>query len=201
MAGGAQDDEQRVGDRDPLPVDMHGVVDDRRRHLVAEDMRTLRGSLTRMSSSGADSAAKTQRSLEAGKPVETTPAAPPGLRGVIGLRRQRRRLVRRRQGLVFDLGGLALELARRGRLDQPAIRARAALVEELDEAVRKVDDQLDAAAEHARGGRKSRKRSAASRARLRCPVCDSPQDPVAVYCSACGERLPWPGHGSDEDAR
>lgn len=124
---------------------------------------------------------------EAGAPED--PAAPePGhaslARGRRSLERERRRLTREREDLQFHLGGLALELRRRGVAVHDALSARTDELLDLDERVRLVDwrlEALEAERRHRRGGPPPPAGN--------CLSCGAEFAPGAVFCSRCGARF------------
>jgi hypothetical protein len=105
-------------------------------------------------------------------------------RGRRSLERERRRLTREREDLQFHLGGLALELCRRGVAVHDALRARADELLDLDERVRLVDwrlEALEAERRHRRGGPPPPAGN--------CLSCGVEFAPGAVFCSNCGARF------------
>lgn len=100
-----------------------------------------------------------------------------------GLRRQRRRLLNKRDQMVFHLGGLSYELHLLGELGAPVAQRRAGMIYELDTTVRAIDAQLAS-----RGATKP------SEQRLpivvgSCRTCHTLFVAEARYCMKCGAAL------------
>ena len=82
------------------------------------------------------------------------------------LRRRRRQLLGKYEQGIFDLGGLALELHRRGLLAEEVMRRKAAEVSDLRGQVDQVDERL----EEIRSERSERRGSGRGASRT-CPAC------------------------------
>lgn len=103
-----------------------------------------------------------------------------------GLRRQRKRLLQRRDEMVFHLGGLAYDLHLLGELQAPpVIERRAGMIHALDTTVDAIDAQLVA-----RG-----KASGGQRLPIvvgSCRTCHALFVADARYCMSCGRILAPP---------
>lgn len=117
-------------------------------------------------------------------PVEEPSRRPPS---AAQLRRERKRLWNDRQETIYHVGGLAVELRRRGMLDEGLIARRADIVLDADARILEIDAQLAAIDE----GRRS--------ARVRMPKphgyclsCGGPYLADAQFCSRCGARVHVP---------
>jgi hypothetical protein len=117
-------------------------------------------------------------------PIPAGPKPPP----VARLRRERRGLMRRREEMVFHLGGLAYELHRRELLASPVAARRADLIAEIDDAVHDIDAHLAAHQGARRAGRGGVAQSPAAEVGC-CAVCRSPFVAGARFCSQCGTRF------------
>ncbi|MGZ4439283.1 MAG: zinc ribbon domain-containing protein [Gaiellaceae bacterium] len=99
--------------------------------------------------------------------------AAPALPGPSRLRRERRSLLRLREELLRDLGGLMLEMVRRDRFRQDLLLERCAELTELDARLAELDGLL-----------------AVSFSMRRAPVercdCGAPILPGASFCPRCG---------------
>jgi hypothetical protein len=112
------------------------------------------------------------------------------------LRRDRKRLLTEREEAVYDLGGLAFELYRRGMLIEDVMRLRAGEVAQLDDSVRDIDAQLS---DVARARRERRAPEAADPAVGCCLVCRAPFRAEARFCWQCGAQVvPPPLDGDDQ---
>jgi hypothetical protein len=132
--------------------------------------------------------------------VETPPTPPlnPGR-----MRRERRRLVGRRQETLYHLGGLAFELYRRDLLVEPVMRRRAEEVADIDRTMISIDEQL-ATIEEDRRARREERRAERREARASqkqpagyCLSCGAPQREPANFCANCG--APIVRHEQDSD--
>jgi hypothetical protein len=107
-----------------------------------------------------------------------------------GLRRQRKRLLKERDQMIFHLGGLAYELHRLGELRSPVAERRAGMIVTLDSTVESIEAQLI-----------SRGKAAAPAQRLpivvgSCRTCRTLFVADARYCMKCGLALaPAEPHG------
>jgi hypothetical protein len=100
------------------------------------------------------------------------------------LRRRRRQLLGQYEQGIFDLGGLALELHRRGLLAEEVMRRKAAEVSDLRGQVDQVDDRL----EEIRSERSDRRQSGRGASRV-CPACGARCKATANFCAECGTPL------------
>lgn len=131
---------------------------------------------------------------EDGPGTEPIPAPrPPAPRR---LRRDRKRLLTEREEAVYNLGGLAFELYRRGMLTEDVMRLRAGEVAQLDDSVRDIDVRLS---EVERARRERRAPEPADPAVGCCLVCRTPFRAEARFCWQCGAQVvPPPVHGDDQ---
>jgi hypothetical protein len=108
-----------------------------------------------------------------GRNEETAAPATPG---PSRLRRERRTLLRLREQLLRDLGGLMLEMVRRDQFRQDLLLERCAELTELDARLAELDGLL-----------------AVSFAARRAPVerceCGAPVLPGSSYCPRCGRPI------------
>jgi hypothetical protein len=119
----------------------------------------------------------------AGEPVPEAPDAPPPpgagpvdrLPRPARMRRERRVLARQREIEIRDVGGLAVEMARRDRFRPDLLLERATDVLRLEERMHELDGFLIALAAAPRG----------MRALPTCR-CGAPLLPAAHFCSNCG---------------
>ena len=100
------------------------------------------------------------------------------------LRRRRRQLLGKYEQGIFDLGGLALELHRRGLLAEEVMRRKAAEVSDLRGQVDQVDERL----EEIRSERSERRGSGRGASRT-CPACGARCKATANFCAECGTPL------------
>lgn len=100
------------------------------------------------------------------------------------LRRRRRQLLGKYEQGIFDLGGLALELHRRGLLAEEVMRRKAAEVTDLRGQVDQVDERL----EEIRAERGERRKSGKG-ATMTCPSCGARCKASANFCAECGAPL------------
>jgi len=111
------------------------------------------------------------------------------------LRRRRRQLLGQYEQGIFDLGGLALELHRRGLLAEEVMRRKAAEVSDLRGQVDQVDDRL----EEIRSERSDRRQSGRGASRT-CPSCGARCKATANFCAECGTPLaPADADGTSND--
>lgn len=103
------------------------------------------------------------------------------------LRRRRRKLLGQYEQGIFDLGGLALELHRRGLLAEEVMRRKAAEVTDLRGQVDHVDERL----EEIRSERSERRQSGRGSSRT-CPSCGARCRSTANFCAECGAPLKAP---------
>lgn len=102
-----------------------------------------------------------------------------------GLRRQRKRLLQRREEMVFHLGGLAYDLHLLGELETPVIGRRAGMIRTLDTTVDAIDAQLVARGKSGGGQRLPIVVGS-------CRTCHSLFVADARYCMTCGRTLAPP---------
>lgn len=100
------------------------------------------------------------------------------------LRRRRRALTAQYEQGLFDIGGLALELHRRGLLAEGVMRRRAAELRDIREQLEHVDDRLM----EIRSDRAER-RAAGRGPILHCPACNARCRRSANFCASCGFPL------------
>lgn len=115
--------------------------------------------------------------------------------GARRLRRDRRRLITRREEAVYHLGGLAFELYRRDMLREEVMRRRAGEVAEIDDTVRDIDVRLG---EIDRERRERRRREPADPSAGCCLTCRTPFRADARYCWQCGAQLVPPSMGDEQ---
>lgn len=111
------------------------------------------------------------------------------------LRRRRRALTAQYEQGLFDIGGLALELHRRGLLAEGVMRRRAAEVRDIREQLERVDDRLL----EIRSDRAER-RATGRGPGLHCPACNARCRPSANFCASCGFPLRTDGAAPDSTA-
>ena len=103
-----------------------------------------------------------------------------------GLRRQRNRLLQRRDEMVFHLGGLAYDLHLLGEIQAPpVIERRAGMIHALDTTVDAIDAQLVARGKAAGGQRLPIVVGS-------CRTCHALFVADARYCMSCGRILAPP---------
>lgn len=116
------------------------------------------------------------------------PGRPPSLQ------RERRDLMRRREVEIRDVGGLALEMARRDAWNPDLLAARTSEVLAIEERIAELDSMLVAAEAAARGIGAERCVCGAPivRGTHFCSHCGRPatETPPVVACSHCGQALP-----------
>jgi hypothetical protein len=101
-------------------------------------------------------------------PAATQPAPP------ADLARRREELARRFAELQWDLGGLAYEMAVRGRMRAELLTPRVAELQQIDAQLATIDGML---------------RTGNSAPAGACPTCSAPYQAGAVYCWQCGRSL------------
>jgi hypothetical protein len=134
-----------------------------------------------------DPADETGQAPDAGGTTGTT--RPPS---VGQLRRDRKRLSDERQEAVYHLGGLSLDLHRRGLLGDALVSRRAEFVVSLDRKVALLDEELTSADERRRRGRVRTPEPVGY-----CLSCGAPHLADAAFCSRCGSRIHVPEAESD----
>lgn len=124
-------------------------------------------------------------------PPQETPPRPP----TIGqLRRERKKLWNQRQETVYHVGGLAVDMHRRGMLGDELVSRRSDIVLGIDARILEIDGQL-ADIDHQR--RQARVKMPAPAGY--CLSCGGPYLPDAAFCSRCGARV-HPG-GDDQETQ
>ncbi len=124
------------------------------------------------------------------------PAEPvPGVGGPRRLRRDRRRLIARREEVVYHLGGLAFELYRRDQLSEDVMRRRGDEIAEIDDTVRDIDARLG---EIDRDRRDRRRREPLDPSIGCCLVCRTPFRAEARFCWQCGTQVIPPSMGDEQ---
>lgn len=112
---------------------------------------------------------------------------------VAALRRERRDLFDERQQSVYHVGGLAVELRRRGMENPDLLSRRADLVLDLDQRIADLDRRLIALD----GRRRQRVPPTAGY----CMSCGAPFQDEAAFCFRCGARVlpPDPPEAVEKD--
>lgn len=110
---------------------------------------------------------------------EPAPAPAPMSRGRI--RRSRSRLMSEREEALFHLGGLALDLHRRGGINAELIRRRAAKIDEIDERIQLLDWRLETLARERRA-----RRAGGPIETGNCLNCRTAFHAEAQFCARCG---------------
>mgnify|MGYP001430125316 CR=1 FL=1 len=143
-----------------------------------------------------DGAATPSEALEGNTGAPPAPAlTPPSKRGadaetadgsarpssVAGLRRERRDLFDQREEAVYHVGGLAVELRRRGIDDAELVNRRADLVLETDQRIADLDLRLTEMSDR----RHHRVPATAGY----CLSCGAPFQEEAAFCFRCGARV------------
>jgi hypothetical protein len=127
-----------------------------------------------------------------GDPGDLPTASPEALPSPGTIRRERRALVRAREERIRDLGGLALDMHRRGSFKQELLEERAGEVLALEERLQELDSMLAAATAARRPG--SAPRCACGAPILWgshfCSNCGRPTGAAVVTCAGCGAPLP-----------
>jgi RNA polymerase subunit RPABC4/transcription elongation factor Spt4 len=124
--------------------------------------------------------------------------ARPGAGDAGRLRRERRRLLRARETAIRDLGGLALEMARRDRMNTDLLRRRANAILESEVRVHRVDAAIEAALAATPSPAIATLDVCECGALMPtdstfCPSCGrTPQgaEPAGASCRSCGAALP-----------
>ena len=136
-----------------------------------------------------------QSSPQEPDPAPSTPAPPRPIRRASSpgaLRRERRAILKAREELLRDLGGLAMEMYRREQFREDLLSEHARDIANLEARLHELDSMLAAAA----AGR----RTTASRCECGAPIiwgshfcanCGRPvREQAVVSCSNCGHPLP-----------
>jgi hypothetical protein len=130
--------------------------------------------------------------LRRGDPVDLSPTAPQALPSPGAIRRERRALIRAREERIRDLGGLALDMHRRGSFKPELLDEKADEILALEERLQELDSMLAAATAARRSG--SAPRCACGAPILWgshfCSNCGRPTGAAVVTCAACGAPLP-----------
>ncbi|MEW6583611.1 MAG: hypothetical protein AB1416_12720, partial [Actinomycetota bacterium] len=92
------------------------------------------------------------------QPTEVVEVPPPPPLNPGRMRRERARLMERRQEVLYHLGGLAFELYRRDLLGEEVMRRRAEEVAEIDRGVLEIDERLATVDRERREKRDERRR-------------------------------------------
>ena len=122
------------------------------------------------------------------------------------IRRERRRLLERRQESVYHLGGLAFELYRRDMLAEPVLRRRAEDVADIDRSVLEIDERLSTLDEERRTQRAERReerrlaKELKSRPSGYCLSCGTPYRDPTNFCANCGSPIVRPVEDAAEPA-
>ncbi len=111
------------------------------------------------------------------------------------LRRDRRKLITRREEAVYHLGGLAFELYRRDLLTEDVMRKRAGEVAEIDDTVRDIDVRLGEIDKERRDRRRGEPADTSAGC---CLVCRTPFRAEARFCWQCGAQLVPPSVGDEQ---
>lgn len=132
-------------------------------------------------------------------PTDAPPAVPPppppvpARRSAASLQRERRELLRQREIEIRDVGGLAVEMARRDAWRQELLAARTAEVLGIEERVQELDAMLTTTEIAARGVRTDQCACGAPvvRGAHFCSHCGRPatETPPVATCSRCGQPL------------
>lgn len=117
-----------------------------------------------------------EQPAEAAPPTALTPAQ------VAALRRDRRTRMRDRERRIRDLGGLALEMVRRGRLSPGLLERRAGEVLDLEREIHAIDGVLRTAVDATPGP------TIASIPAASCQ-CGAQLAPGANFCANCGRPV------------
>jgi hypothetical protein len=122
------------------------------------------------------------------------PPPPPPPPRPISPQRERRELARRREVELRDIGGLAVEMARRDDWRYPLLHSRCAEVLALEERIHELDALITAATMVARGVPAVECRCGAPilHGSHFCSHCGrpAPETPPVTTCSHCGQPLP-----------
>lgn len=125
---------------------------------------------------------------------DTAPAAEKAIRPGV-LRRRRRELMGAYEQGIFDLGGLAMELHRRGMLAEHVMRRKAAELSDLRGQIDDVGQRLEAM----RAERQER-RQAGRGSTVACAQCGFRSRSTANFCASCGAPLDGAAAGAIEHA-
>ncbi len=125
------------------------------------------------------------RLRRAAPPPQSRRALPPP--GV--LRRDRRALLKVREGKLRDLGGLMLEMFRRDHFREDLVRERCAELLELDSRLYEIDSLLAAVRRRAPAGRCDCGAPLLWDSHF-CPNCGRPAGAAVVACAVCSHPLP-----------
>lgn len=128
---------------------------------------------------GGDAPASSAGPTDAGASPELDARVRPGV-----LRRRRRALLADYEQGIFDLGGLSMELHRRGLLAEDVMRRRAAEVLDLRQQIDAMATRLDAIREERRD-----RRQAGRGAGITCPSCGARSRTTANFCASCVAAL------------
>jgi Double zinc ribbon len=124
--------------------------------------------------------------------VDLSRAAPDALPSAGAIRRERRALIRAREQQIRDLGGLTLDMHRRGSFRQELLDEKARDLVALEERLQELDSMLAAATAARRTG--SAPRCACGAPILWgshfCSNCGRPTGAAVVTCASCGAPLP-----------
>jgi hypothetical protein len=127
-----------------------------------------------------------------GDPEDLARGAPETLPPPGAIRRERRALIRAREERIRDLGGLALDMHRRGAFRQELLDEKAGELLALEERLQELDSMLAAATAARRPG--SAPRCACGAPILWgshfCSNCGRPTGAAVVTCAGCGAPLP-----------
>jgi Double zinc ribbon len=119
---------------------------------------------------------------------------PPRQRQPVSLQRERRELARQREIEIRDIGGLALEMARRDTWKPDLLASRSWEVLGLEERIHELDALLAASEIAARGlgAQQCRCGAPVLRGAHFCSHCGRPaaDTPPVLACSHCGQALP-----------
>ena len=107
-------------------------------------------------------------------PVPALAGIATGAPSVEELERRHREAATRVAGLTFDLGGLALEMATRGRYRVDVLAARAAELHGAEAELAVAEHELAAVRDGVTG---------------LCPACHAPHSRGAIHCWRCGTPL------------
>jgi hypothetical protein len=128
----------------------------------------------------------------AGDLPRPAPDAPQTLPPAGTIRRERRALIRAREEHIRDLGGLTLDMHRRGAFRQGLLDEKAKEIVALEERLQELDSMLAAATAARRPG--SAPRCACGAPILWgshfCSNCGRPTGAAVVTCAGCGAPLP-----------
>ncbi len=120
----------------------------------------------------------------AGEPDAPAEEPAPREPSVGQLRRERKRLWDERQETIYHVGGLALELRRRGMLDEGLVARRADAVLDMDARIVDIDSRLAEIDKQRRRGR-----TRMPQPQGYCLSCGGPYLADAAFCSRCGARI------------